>query len=291
MKRERDLELRLQSLETLRQAVVAMKSLSAHHFRTAREALEPARAYRTGLDRILRSTGASLPAGSGPVGLVVVGGELGFCGSYNASVARAGIEYRKQHGPGPTACVGHRAATYLRRQGVSVDREYPAPTSVHGTTDTLLKLAQDVTGDYIRVDCSAFDILANRFQGVGVLDPSTTRLLPVEEQPVTGAPIPRYVSAERLVAVAVRELLYSILVEILLDALASEHGARLLATQAAEQWLDEHMTGLRRRLSAARREASTQEVIEIATGAHARQMSWAAGPHLGRTGDAPGHRK
>ncbi len=271
MKRERDLQLRLESLQTLGQAVVAMKSLSAHHFRASRRELEAARTYREDLDRILKSTGASLPAGHGARGLVIVGGELGFCGSYNARVAGAAVEYRAAHGAGPTFCVGHRAATHLRRRGVALDRVYTAPTSVRGATDALLQLAQNIIGDYIEKGCSGFDVLSNKFLGVGAFDPRVTQLLPLELKPVAGAPKPRYVTHDHLIAVAVRERLYITMVELLLDALASEHGARLVATQAAEQWLDERIKQMRRRLTAARREASTQEVIEISSGARFRR--------------------
>jgi F0F1-type ATP synthase gamma subunit len=47
-------------------------------------------------------------------------------------------------------------------------------------------------------------------------------------------------------------------------------GARLVATQSAEGWLDERAERLRRQLASTRREASTQEAIEIAAGARAR---------------------
>lgn len=273
MKRERELEHRIASLQTLGQAVAAMKSLSAHHFRAARDALEPSRAYREHLDRLLQSTGASLPAGLGSRGLVVIGGELGLCGSYNARVAVAAADYRNTHGAGPTFCVGRRAASYLRRQGVPLDRVYAAPTGVRGIPDTLLALAGDIIGAYIEQNLSSFALLANEFQGVGAFDPRSTQLLPIVTHPVPGAPRPRYVSRDHIAAVAVRELLYITLVELLLDALASEQGARLVATQAAEQWLDERLTVLQRRLSAARRETSTQEVIEIASGARVRRRT------------------
>ena len=54
------------------------------------------------------------------------------------------------------------------------------------------------------------------------------------------------------------------------EALLQEHGARIVATQSAEQWLDERIERLRRHLAAARRESSTQEMIEIGIGMRAR---------------------
>jgi F-type H+-transporting ATPase subunit gamma len=271
VKRERDLELRLASLRTLGQAVTAMKSLSAHHFHATRRALESTQTYREGIDRLLQSTGASLPAGDGPRGLVVIGGELGFCGGYNARVAAAAAEYRDEHGAGPTFCVGHRVATYLRRQGGELHQVYAAPNSVRGAHEALLKLAQHILEAYIDSGCSGFDVVSSRFRGVGAFHIAITQLLPVEISPSPEAPAPRYASSDHLAAVALRELLYITMVELLLDALASEHGARLVATQSAEQWLEERIAHMRRRLSAARREASTQEVIEISAGARARR--------------------
>ena len=80
----------------------------------------------------------------------------------------------------------------------------------------------------------------------------------------------RYAGRETFLAVAGRELLYITMYSVLLEALASEHGARLAATQSAEEWLDERAERLRRQLASTRREASTQEAIEIAGGARAR---------------------
>ena len=70
MKREVELQRRLRSLEALGEAVGAMKSLSAHHFREARRGIEPARRYREGVERILGWAGASLPGGDGEAGLL-----------------------------------------------------------------------------------------------------------------------------------------------------------------------------------------------------------------------------
>jgi len=282
VKRERDLEIRLRSLETLGEAVGAMKSLSAHHFRESRNALAPAHAYREGIGRALRSTGATLPAGDGARGLLVVGAELGFCGGYNSSVVSAAAERRAAIGDGPTLCVGRRATTLLGRRGVRIDRSYRGPTSVVGIADTLLKVAQDMLNDYLEQRLSGFDAVTNRFAGVGAHCSSLTPLLPVAMEAEPGAPRTRYSAPDHVVAVAVRELLYSEMVALLLDALAAEHGARLAATQAAEHWLNERSTRLRRHLAAARREASTQEVVEIAAGARARARALAVGDRAAR---------
>jgi F-type H+-transporting ATPase subunit gamma len=260
----------LRSLQTLGDTVRAMKSLSARHFREARNEVAPCRAYREGVERILARTGATLVAGSGPAGLLVIGSELGLCGGYNVRLVRAGAKRRAELGPGPTLCVGRRVATQLARLGVDVARAYGAPVGVGDITDLLLRLAGDIVAAYADQGLSRFDVVSSRFGGVGADRPAAVRLLPLESRSVAGAPVVRYVTREHLVSAAVREVLFVAVYDLLLDALASEHGARLVATQSAERWIDERSERLRRHLVATRREASTQEVIELASGARAR---------------------
>lgn len=270
MRREIELRRRLRSLEALGDAVNAMKSLSAHHFREARTAIAPARTYREGVKRIATWSGATLAAGTEGAGLLVIGAELGLCGGYNVHVVEAATRHREGLGDGPTFCVGHRAATLLARRGVAIARRYAAPTSIGGITAPLLRLAEDVLTTYATERLSSFDIVSSRFAGVGSARPTSLRLLPVEARAPEAGRRSRYVRGEAFAFAASRELLYITLYDLLLDALASEHGARLLATQSAEKWLDERTTRLRRHLAATRREASTQEMIEITAGTRAR---------------------
>ncbi len=278
MKRREELTRRLRSLEGLSAAVSAMKSLSAHHFRAVRAEVEPCRSYREGVERLRPFALRRTPPSAGPVGLVVIGAELGLCGGYNAHVVAAAAQERAARGPGRTLCVGRRAATLLARRDVTVDAIYPGPASAAGITDVLLSLAEHALSAYEADGMSALHVVSSRFRGVGVDAPTVTRLLPLErpaaidEAPSAGgAPgTPRYVAADHLAAAVTRELLYVELFDLLLDALACEHGARIVATQAAGDWLDERTGEVRRHLVSARREASTQEVIEIAGGVRAR---------------------
>jgi len=248
VKREYDLQRRLRSLRTLHEAVGAMKSLSAHHFRETRKAVEPARNYRSGVEKILGWTGASLSAGRGAAGLLVVGGELGLCGGYNAHVVELATD----------------------RHRVSVMRAYGAPASVSGITDLLLKLAEDILTLYVAEDLSTFEIVSSRFGGVGTDLPTSIQLLPLSSTGSGDAPPVRYVGRDTLASAAIREFLYITLYDVLLDALTAEHSARLVATQSAEQWLEERTERARHHLAATRRESSTQEILEIAAGARAR---------------------
>lgn len=288
MKREATLRRRLRALQTLAEAVGAMRPLAAHHFRMARAQLLPAREYRAGVERAVGGLKLPLPASpTGVAGLLVVAADLGLCGGYNSRLAEAALAQVKQLDAKRVHCVGHRAATLLTRAGVVPERVYPAPTGVRGLPGLLLRLVEELLDEYLAGALSSYHVVSARFGGVGSFTPECTQVLPTQAPPLErqdAVPPSPYVSAEHLAVVAVRELLYSLLHELLLDALASEHGARLVATESASQWLEERLGTTRRLLGSIHRETSTQEVLAIASGARQRPLDREDACQTGRAG-------
>jgi len=282
VKREQSLRRRLRSLHTLHDAVGAMRSLSAHHFRLLRKALPEARGYRDQMQQIIAEVGLHQKLhAQAPTGLVVVASDLGLCGDYNSELVRATMRQREEHGPGPLYSVGRRIRGALSRAGIELSQTYDTPASVQALVHVLLALAQDVLADYATERIGRLFVVSARFEGVGRFSPVSALVLPIEpvaaSQPVRRSP---YVDPSHLASVAVREFLYITLFEILLDALAAEHGMRLLAAESAFDWLDETTDVTQRRLSACRSEAATQELLDIVAGAALRRAE--------TRGEAPG---
>lgn len=250
-----------------------MKSLSAHHVRAARAGLSAARAYRDGVDQVIASVGiAQVAPQKGAPAVLLVAADLGLCNGYNSRLVETAIEEYQRLGAVSFYCIGRRPLTALRRANVPVARGYGTVTSVAGLTSLLLTLADDVLGDYLTGTFSSLHIVSARFEGVGAFTPRSTRVLPVAStRTVDRATAAPYASAGHLAEAAVREYLYSTLFELLLDALASEHGMRLVATQSAGEWLDTRLKEIRRQLASARRESSTQEVLDLAGGVRQRK--------------------
>lgn len=274
MKREHTLRRKLESLRILGEAINAMKSLSAHHLRTARTGLAAARAYRDGIDRVIGEAGiVQIAPRDGAPAVLLLAADLGLCNGYNARLLETTLDRYRILGAGRLYCVGKRPLTALRRSNVIASRSYPAVASVAGLTRLLLTIADDVLGDYLTGAFSSLHIVSARFDGVGAFTARTTRVLPVSStRPDDHLAATPYASARHLAEVAVREYLYSTMYELLLDALAAEHGMRLIATQAAGEWLDSRVKDLQRQLSSARRESSTQEVLDVAGGARQRRQ-------------------
>ena len=273
MKREQTLRRKLESFDVLGEVVNAMKSLSAHHVRSARAGLSAARAYRDGIDQAIGSMGIAqvAPPKAAPA-VLLIAADLGLCNGYNSRLVETAVEQYRQLAATSFYCIGRRPLTALHRANVPVARTYPTVTSVAGFTRLLLTLADDVLGDYLTGTFGSLYIVSARFDGVGAFTRHSTRVLPVASMNrVHRATATPYASAGHLAETAVREYLYSTLFELLLDALASEHGMRLVATQSAGEWLDARLKDIRRQLASSRRESSTQEVLDVAGGARQRR--------------------
>lgn len=272
MSRDGDLRRQLEGMTSLQDAVAAMSSLSAHHLRQARAALPPARTYLEELSQALARAQVRFPGrGTGDTLLVVVGSQLGLCGGYNGRVADFAFRRRAEVGAGPTIAVGRRLAHALTRRGVEVSERIPGITSLTGVPPLVLSLARRALIAH-RVDgLRAVELVSARFQGIGEDAPAARQVVPLTLPTPQGPPLPlRYVAPEQMVDAAARELLYVSLLAQLIDALAAEHAARLLATRSAGDWLGARMEKLRRRRATLRQEASTQETLEVASAARMR---------------------
>lgn len=272
MSRDRVLQQRLRSLGTLDEAVRALRSLSAQHFRAARAPLAAVRKYRDEVERFLGvlqiSDGSS--DREGPTGIVLIAADLGLVGDYTTRLVREALALREEAGPGPLVCLGHRAVSSLARAGVKPVSIQPGPTSVAGLTSLLLPLVDTILSLRRAGQLGALWLVAARFEGAGEYNPMRVPVLPVAV-PANRAPLASspYCDTATLRTVVIREYLYVSLYETLLEALASEHGKRLVTAEAARSWLEKRMGATRRLSAAIRRETSTQELLEVIVAARA----------------------
>ena len=288
MRREHTLRRQLESLHVLGEAITAMKSLSAHHLRAARARLAAARTYRDGIGRVIGAAGIEQsPPPNDATAILLVATDVGLCDGYNLRLVEAAVKEWRRRSATRLYCVGRQPALALQREEIPVTHVYPAVTSVGVLTRRLLTLADDVFGDYVSGGFSSLYIVSARFEGVGAFSAVATRLLPIA--PAGNAPrvvSTPYADPRHLAQAAVREFVYSTLDELLLDALAAEQGMRLVATQAAEEWLEERTAAVRRELASVHRESSTQEVLDLAVVTRQRRREPPGGAH-----DSTTHRR
>jgi F-type H+-transporting ATPase subunit gamma len=272
VKRQQFFRHRLQTLSALHEAVAAMRSLSAHHFRCARQALPAARNYRDEMNSLVAEIGIRQSrSDSAPTGLLIFASDLGLCGDFNSKLSQLAIGEVEQLQVKTIYSVGRRARRALTSHSLTPQRNYDAPASLEGVSDVLLALAQDVFEDYLEHRIGSLYVIYAAFEGVGKFTPQSARVLPID--PIASVSTSRrspYVARDHLMTVAVREFLYITLYELLLDSLASEHGMRLMAAESAIDWLENTSARTSRQLATSRSEASTQELLDIVSGSRSK---------------------
>jgi len=278
----RDIRRRIKSAKNIQQITRAMKFVSAARLRRAQERVIAARPYAKQIAEVLKSLAARVPADAHPllavsenvekVELVVITADRGMCGAYNTNIIRNALEFlgRTSDKKVSMNILGKRGRDFFRR------RPYPVRSEAVGVTQNLTfadaaAIAKDLINDFCGGETDEVWLLYNEFKSVVQQRIVCERLLPIEhiENPegdgtfeyIYDVPpetifadlLPRYVEAQVFRA--------------LLEAAASEHGARMSAMEAATNNAAEMIDGLTLYANKIRQAGITRELIEVVSGA------------------------
>ena len=185
MSEERSLGARLRTLATLHEAVGALRSLSAHHFRAVRAALPAARSYRLAVETHARCLAR------------LAGGRAARGGRRTHRRRRRPRPVRRLLRPGrrgsgggapgarPGSSVLRRPAIRrpLERAGITLDRRYDAPVSARGLSLVLVPLVDDVVTADARVTSATWCWSRRASRARAASRSTRTRILPVAAPP------------------------------------------------------------------------------------------------------------
>jgi F-type H+-transporting ATPase subunit gamma len=277
----RDIRRRIKSVQNTQQITKAMEMVSAAKLRRAQNRLQEARPYGAKMREILENLAASAAEVGHPLfekrpvkrrALVVVTGDKGLAGAYNANVIRRAEAYLRGEEGSRTALVtvGRKAGEYFRRQGYPILRHYQEIgdqvdfTKASTVSREVVQLFTDGAVDEILVLGTRFISAMSRAVHLetflpieppaGKAEPENYIFEP-DAAAIFGALIPRYV-ANRMVMT-------------LLEASASEHGARMVAMGSASRNAKDMIADLTLIRNRVRQAAITKEIAEIVGGAEA----------------------
>ncbi|MDQ2088938.1 F0F1 ATP synthase subunit gamma [Marimonas arenosa] len=282
------LAARLDTTEEIGDIVRVMKTLasvSIRQFEKACDALEIyQRTVELGLQAVLPR---SEQRGANPIGgadakrvLIFVGSDRGLCGNFNEIIARFAKEtyFSRTEKPNTVSrllAVGQRGALSLATLGQDPDRLVDLPGTVGGLAGVARRVLL-VLDDWRKNETGlVVDICHNRrLEGAKVI-PCGQRLLPTTRDeidallaapwPSRGLPFSR-MPADELLPALLREQVYLRIYWAIAESLASEHGLRLAAMQAAERNINETLDALATRHRSKRQEAITSELLDIVAG-------------------------
>ena len=289
---------RIATAKSTQQITRALKLVSAARLRRAQEALVNALPYSEALARVADSLLTSEGISVGPVEgaqkrslLVVVASDRGLAGGYNSYLFRAAEVTRQNiRASGldiELFAVGKKAVDYFRRASVPVALSRVDNVPRLATIALARDIAAKMLADYSSGAIDEAGIVYTHFQSAIVQKPVYERLLPIKppgdagikpgsevEAAVSKSDAPKidYLvepSREELVPVVLRGYLEAAVYHALLEAEASEQGARMTAMDAATNNANDMISSLTLDMNRARQAQITRELMDIVGGAEA----------------------
>ena len=269
---------RIGSIRNTQQITKAMKMVSAAKLRRAQEAVMQARPYAEKMAELFKNLSARVSREAHPllgareekrIHLLLLTSDRGLCGGYNANLIRTAEAFLRREGPEKEiqlALVGRKGADYFRRRRVAIADRYVNILSTPAE-ELAGELAQKLIGRFVGGETDAVYILYSRFRSALSQVPTLEKLLPVAlSEQESAAPLTEY-----LYEPGVQELLASLLPKVvevgicraLLEAAASEHGARMTAMDSATTNASKMMGSLTLQMNRARQASITRELMEI----------------------------
>ncbi|MDR0838929.1 MAG: ATP synthase F1 subunit gamma [Oscillospiraceae bacterium] len=272
---------RIAAVEQTRKITGAMEMVSSNRMRRVKSHTEYNRRYfeyiRLAMREILTtSAGVTHPyLTARPEGrrtYIVISGDKGLCGSYNAAVLALADERLREYPGASLITVGNTAEEHFRRRGI-----IPDITLLGIVQDPTMKSARRISRDVMKLyDSGLTDevhIVYTAFYGAMKNKPMESRILPLvlddyfdlREENVRDEilyhPTPQAVFDE-----LVPQYMLGLLFGIMVQAYASEHYSRMNAMHSSTQNAGDMMKALTTQYNMARQSAITNELAEI-TGA------------------------
>jgi F-type H+-transporting ATPase subunit gamma len=279
---------RIRSVTQTQKITRAQELIAASRISRAQQRVNASRPYTKqitkAIENIASQTDISHPlveerADPDKVAVLVVAGDRGLAGAYNANAFRMAeqlLATLREEGKDPQIyAVGRRTVSYLRfRDRPIVEAwtgfsEQPRYSDAKAVADTLIKAFVDHEVDEIHAVYTDY---------VSALTQRTVarRLLPLvieeSDEPSPHGPLPLYIfepSAQEVLDALLPRYVESRVFTALLESAASELAARRRAMKAATDNADELIKTLTRAANQARQAEITQEIMEIVGGAEA----------------------
>jgi F-type H+-transporting ATPase subunit gamma len=275
---------RITSVRNTQQITKAMKMVSAAKLRRAQEAAVSARPYVQKLTEVLQGVAGEATDEVHPllravesearVHLVLITSDRGLCGAYNAVLLRQAEAYvRRQAGREVSlTIVGRKGVEHFRRRAVPIaDRHVQIPGPSIGLAR---EIATKVSGEFAEGRTDRVDLLYSAFRSALSQVPTLETLLPIgiEARAQDAPPALEHLMEPDRVSLLHRLLPQFVEVRIyraLLEAAASEQGARMTAMDSATSNAAKMIFDLTLVMNRARQAAITKELMEIVSGAEA----------------------
>ncbi|TWI81086.1 F-type H+-transporting ATPase subunit gamma [Lacibacter cauensis] len=282
---------RIKSVQSTQQITKAMKMVSAAKLRKAQDAIIQMRPYaqklQDMLSNIVSNSDGSVSmklATERPVNkvlIILVTSDRGLCGGYNANLVKLARQvineqYAEQNSKGNVEIwgIGKKGYEAMQRTGYKANDTFK-DLFLQLSFENVQKASAAAMEAFSKGEFDVVELVYSQFKNAATQQFKTERFLPIPKVENKGAAVKTKSDfifepgKEELITELMPKILNTQLFKAVLDANASEHGARMTAMDKASDNANELLRSLRISYNRARQAAITTELTEIVSGAAA----------------------
>lgn len=277
----KELRVRITSIGSTMKITSAMKMVSAAKLKKAQDAIVQMRPYAAKLTEILQKASSTLDSSENPYGVVrdtnrtrvvIITSNRGLCGAFNSSVVKKAKALMADNNEDfSIVAIGKKAGDAFKDDKRIVERNPELWDNIG--FEAASEYAQKLMDGYLAKEYDKVVLVYNAFRNAAVQEPTLEQMLPISMD-VVG---PADDTTEYLYEPTKSEILDDLIPTSLktqffasmLDANASEHGARMTAMHKATDNAKALQGDLKLEYNKARQAAITNEILEIVGGADA----------------------
>ncbi len=280
----RDIKRRKGSIQSTQQITKAMKLVSTVKLQRARQNAERSRDYFTGMYEtvtsiLAKTAGMRHPylngSSTGKKAIVVMTSNRGLAGGYNSNVVKLITRGDFRRDEVVIYAVGKKGRDALARADYEIAEDLSEIAEEPAYPDAM-RLSGELLAAFSRGEISGIYLAYTKFKNTVTHVPVLMRLLPVEipedartRAESAGAPMNFEMEDEEALNLLIPKYITSLIYGGLVEAAASENGARMQAMDSATGNAEEMISSLSLQYNRARQSSITQELTEIIAGANA----------------------
>lgn len=281
------LRTRIASVKTTMQMTAAMKMVSAAKLRKAQNAIQQLRPYATSIHSLLVDMLGAADMVNNPllenrnvknVLIVPISSNRGLCGAFNANVEKLATDaikvYREQGINADVFTIGKKIHEAMQRKHFNIVKE---DNDVFDKInyDYASEISKFLVNDFTSKKYDRVEFIYHSFKSAGSYTLMKEQFLPIalpavdkKKKRVDYIYEPNF---KDVVDTLIPEALTMTVYKMILDTIASEHGARMTSMHKATENAKDMIYELTLNYNKARQASITNEIIEIVSGAEAQK--------------------
>ncbi len=282
----KEIRTKIASVKNTQKITSAMQMVAASKMRKAQEKMSQSRPYSKGLRNIIDHIASSHSEFHHPfmikrdvknVGFIVVSTDRGLCGGLNINLFRTVLlkmkEFSEQGIGIKVVLLGSKAAGYFNHSNIQVMAQH-AGFGDDPQPDKLVGAIKVMTDAFLNGEVDEIYLSCNSFKNTMVQTPLVGKLLPLEPNKENESSKRHWdylyePEPESILKVVLDRYIMQMVYQAVLENLASEQAARMIAMKAATDNAEALVSDLQLEYNKARQAGITMELNDIVSGASA----------------------